>query len=604
MDIHQARQLAEDESTAPEKLRELANLTDLIVRKHIVINSNIPPDVLIRLAAEFPKQVFDNPAIDLLLLETPNLFFGTSANALCGLLKREVPMRMIEYATNSTDERLKLAILMNPCTSQETLKELAKNINYQLQEATELHINFTSNNAANCYKEFVEAKIQQKIADSDKKYQEILGDVDNLIKLYDHAPRCISGYMRWSIPRKKSNFKITLSEVEKMINSKKSIINIASNHNISVEIINKLLERPDPFGDIGRRIGINPSTPIEILEELAKSNRHAGVYESVARNPKTTTDILEILLDKNSMNGYVYPEIARHPKINEKIIAKILNKSNDSYGGVFNNPNTPIEIRKKLLEYFSNKQTVAINKYCPQEFINNTYIPGELLEKCISKTIEQIKNIENPTYTRSKEFKKLDLNRLETIAFHPNITSNGLKTLLNYEDRFVRSSAIANYKTPQYITEVWGMSFLKTLNQKELKSLASNFYATEELLKELVNHQDITVSRTAASNPCASDEILEEWETSPFYKEGVLEQIMAEEQRLLDRWESSISASNRLTVLLNFETPVSVLAKISRSSSWLERYAIAQNPNTPYPIIQRLAEDGNRIVRAAAKAKL
>lgn len=190
------------------------------------------------------------------------------------------------------------------------------------------------------------------------------------------------------------------------------------------------------------------------------------------------------------------------------------------------------------------------------------------------------------------------------MAFHPNISLNSLKGLLNHENTAVRTSALSNYQIPQYITKDWGMSFLNTLNRNELQILASSFYATQELLRELVNHKDIVVSRTAASNPCASDEILEEWETSPFYREGVLEQIMAEEQRLLDRWESSISASNRTTVLFNLETPVSVLAKISRSSSWLERYAITQNHKTPYPIVQRLAKDGNRIVRAAALVSL
>ena len=90
------------------------------------MNPNIPPDVLINLAAQFPRQVFNNPAIDLLLLETPNLFSGTSADALCSLLKRELSERMIEYALDFTDERLKLAILMNPKSSQNTLKELAK----------------------------------------------------------------------------------------------------------------------------------------------------------------------------------------------------------------------------------------------------------------------------------------------------------------------------------------------------------------------------------------------------------------------------------------------------------------------------------------------
>ena len=47
-----------------------------------------------------------------------------------------------------------------------------------------------------------------------------------------------------------------------------------------------------------------------------------------------------------------------------------------------------------------------------------------------------------------------------------------------------------------------------------------------------------------------------------------------------------------------------VLAENSNSISWLERYAIAQNPNTLRDTLEVLAQDGNRIVRATAKESL
>ena len=53
------RQLAKDENTAPDKLRELANSSDPITRQNVVMNPNVPPDVLIRLAEQFPRQVFN-----------------------------------------------------------------------------------------------------------------------------------------------------------------------------------------------------------------------------------------------------------------------------------------------------------------------------------------------------------------------------------------------------------------------------------------------------------------------------------------------------------------------------------------------------------------
>lgn len=60
----------------------------------------------------------------------------------------------------------------------------------------------------------------------------------------------------------------------------------------------------------------------------------------------------------------------------------------------------------------------------------------------------------------------------------------------------------------------------------------------------------------------------------------------------------------RLLLLLDRDIEKAFLIKYYDSVCWLERYAIAQNTNTPETIRQRLAQDGNRIVRAAAKAHL
>lgn len=630
MDIQQARELAKDETTSPEKLRELAVSDDAITRQYVVMNPNVPPDVLIKLAEQFPRQVFNNPAIDLLLLETPNLFSGTSADALCSLLKREVPERLIEYAVNSTDERFKLAVLMNPQTTPEILEQLAKNKNYQAASDAELHINFISKNSVNNYEKFVRAKIQKELVETDKSHKEILGVVNNYIKLYDHIPNCISHYLRGGIPYHKDYSQLSLSEMEKiadsgnwkelqflgknpntpipilerMFSNGNAYFYIAENPNLTVDLIHKLLTCPDPKGDIGERIGINPSTPVEILEELAESNRHHSVHSAVAKNPKTPNYILQIMVDKSRIRNFVAEALARNKNISADLLEQLVYETDNSPVLVFNHPNTPENLKSKLLSYFREKNIIPLSIYSPQYFINNSYIPGDFLDECVDKRISDIQNIQNTKFSSLKKRKQNYLSTLATIAFHPNITPNILKKILDHEDRYVRGSAILNYKIPQYITEVWEMSFLENLDQNELKTIASNFYITEEVLKELVNHKNIMISRTAASNPCASDEILEEWETSPFYREGSLEQIMVEEQRLLNRWESSISAANRLTVLLDNQTPVSILAKVSRSTSWLERYAIAQNHNTPLPILQRLTKDGNRIVRNAAKVRL
>ena len=199
-----------------------------------------------KLVAQFPRQIFNNPAFDLLLLETPNLFSDTSANALCGLLKREVPKRMIEYAVNSTDERFKLAILMNPNTSHEILVQLAKSENYQIAETAALHINFINNNSADNYREFVRAKIQQEIVKADQGYKEVLCIINSFIKLYEYMPNSISHYLRGGIPFYNKNYShLSESELEKIADSGgwQELQHLGKNPNTPTHILTRILER-------------------------------------------------------------------------------------------------------------------------------------------------------------------------------------------------------------------------------------------------------------------------------------------------------------------------------------------------------------------------
>lgn len=68
--------------------------------------------------------------------------------------------------------------------------------------------------------------------------------------------------------------------------------------------------------------------------------------------------------------------------------------------------------------------------------------------------------------------------------------------------------------------------------------------------------------------------------------------------------QDSTPSLMRFLVLLHPQAPYPALGKYYCSEVWLERYAIAQNSNTPPNILKALVKDANRIVRAAAKANL
>ena len=58
---------------------------------------------------------------------------------------------------------------------------------------------------------------------------------------------------------------------------------------------------------------------------------------------------------------------------------------------------------------------------------------------------------------------------------------------------------------------------------------------------------------------------------------------------------------SRVYGLLLSDCPPAVLTKCAKSSLWLERCAVAQNPMTPAKILHVLAKDSNAVVAAAAQ---
>ena len=69
MDLEISRQLAKDETTAPEVLVNLAKSEDNLTRKYVASNPNTPTEVLLNICFEFPVEVINNPIIPLLILE-------------------------------------------------------------------------------------------------------------------------------------------------------------------------------------------------------------------------------------------------------------------------------------------------------------------------------------------------------------------------------------------------------------------------------------------------------------------------------------------------------------------------------------------------------
>ena len=73
MNLEQARQIAQDETTAPKLLAELANSEDKPTRQAVAANPNTPAEILLNICFDFPNEVINNPIIPLLSLEDPHI---------------------------------------------------------------------------------------------------------------------------------------------------------------------------------------------------------------------------------------------------------------------------------------------------------------------------------------------------------------------------------------------------------------------------------------------------------------------------------------------------------------------------------------------------
>lgn len=122
-----ARIVASNPATPPECLRKLSQHSDEIIRSRIAANPNTPTDLLLKLAAEFPSQLFSNPIFSLLFLENPNLLLQMPEPSLMAILKSDkTPPFILELAVKQGTGDVKYQVAMNPKTPKDLLHQLTR----------------------------------------------------------------------------------------------------------------------------------------------------------------------------------------------------------------------------------------------------------------------------------------------------------------------------------------------------------------------------------------------------------------------------------------------------------------------------------------------
>jgi hypothetical protein len=99
-----AQIVAENHAAPAELLRELSSSGNKNIRSAVTSNPNTPVDLLLRLGAEFPEKLLENPVFD--------------------------PLKLLEILARDRDEDVRCNLAKNLNTPVELLKSLARN-NYR-----------------------------------------------------------------------------------------------------------------------------------------------------------------------------------------------------------------------------------------------------------------------------------------------------------------------------------------------------------------------------------------------------------------------------------------------------------------------------------------
>jgi hypothetical protein len=120
------REIAQMQNLTEDELTHLSKSKDEATRKFVTLNPSTPSKTLLKLAPEFPRAFYKNPAFDWLLLEQPDLLFEMRNGVLKHILTlSDCPQSFLEWAARNGSNSEKLTVARREKISPEILEIIA-----------------------------------------------------------------------------------------------------------------------------------------------------------------------------------------------------------------------------------------------------------------------------------------------------------------------------------------------------------------------------------------------------------------------------------------------------------------------------------------------
>ncbi|QIR38607.1 hypothetical protein HCG51_19155 [Tolypothrix sp. PCC 7910] len=393
------------------------------------------------------------------------------------------------------------------------------------------------------------------------------------------------------------------------------------------------------------RVASHPNTPATVLRQLARDS-YVATVRAVASNPNTSPETLEVLASHPDFTTRL--DVVRNPNTPPRALSEIVQSTQNSG----NTPNQTVDLLKSAFPGNHNDvlRSIAGNPHTPiealeilarREFVGATPDPQALIPPTTNDEIVRslaynpsltpqllgiltqdpsvevrVCLVRHPNLTEALWLRLAEdtaISVREAVAAANNAPVSVLELLAQDEQSEVRIKVATNSHIPIPVLEL----LASDENPSVRTAAASNPHLPESILTQLASDEKVEVRRAVAQNPntpAAIKQTLRDLLVQPNTQQATSTTLRGINRiynpssdditSILTEYATSESAFVRLVTLLHPLTPPEILIQATQSASWLERYAVADNPATPRELRQQLTQDSNRVVKAVAIANL
>lgn len=591
-----ARSVVRNPATPAMVLEKLASYTDPVLLRAVAAHPNTPLDTLRKLAGRLPEGILENPMLDRVLLKNPCFFQGLTKEALCRLINQAgCPDWVLKQAALTGDEQVQLEICRLSIASVNVIRVLQASPFTTVREAASLHVTQTESTIDwqpwlrlaimqmldpqrdACGMAFLRLASQVGFTGSQPAtgFYRLFQDIGR-----QHIDRVVlerlAHHHRWPVRCIVALRADNLDDLlESLARDEREEVRaaVASNPMTAAVILRRLAD--DPCWPVQLAVARHPGTPADVLKPLSDAKNSVVLRQAIAGNIALGEQDLQRLAADPDLAVRV--AVAGNPSTPEEILKQFATDGDISVRqATAGNPSTPEESLKRLAEETNRRLRVAV--------AGNTAASAVLLEHVAKEApIEVLLAIaSNPS--APKALLKQLATGVEAIrqAVARNPTARRWELWMDPSEATETSCALAYH--PNLSAALDPALPLATLEAM----LESTMYSEGQLLEcihaRLVQPVHTTPLKFSFNVP------IEALET----------QLAVQANALIARTDS---LGCRLLGLLSSWVASSTLVEHSLALGWEERTAIAAHPKTPPVTRATLADDGNAVVRAAARSK-